>query len=154
MVRVGPVGVELLLDAAVDWAPGAFRVADDGHTWLLDSDVDREALWPVARDELAWLPLLVPVGDDPSGTYLLHLEPGQEVALEGPASPGDAGGVGGGRQVLAVGRAGERGCTMPSLPNHWHRCSPGRSVSTSGARSCSRATRAHCRKRRDGRSPR
>jgi hypothetical protein len=87
VVRVGPFGVELLLDAAVDWAPGAFRVVDGGHTWLLDSGVDREALWPVARDELAWLPLLVPVGDDPSGTYLLHLEPGQEVALEGPQAP-------------------------------------------------------------------
>ena len=87
VVRVGPIGVELLLDAAVDWAPGAFRVVDDGHTWLLGSEVDREALWPVARDELAWLPLLVPVGDDPSGTYLLHLEPGQEVALEGPQAP-------------------------------------------------------------------
>ncbi len=29
-------------------------------------------------------PYWCPLGDDPSGTYLLHLEPGQEVALEGP----------------------------------------------------------------------
>ena len=109
VVRVGPAGVELLLDAAVDWAPGAFTLTDDGHTWLLGSDVDREALWPSARDELAWLPLLVPVGDDPSGTYLLHLEPGQEVSLEGPQAKAMLAAWARGGQVLAVGRAGERG---------------------------------------------
>ena len=44
-------------------------------------------LWPVACEELAWLPLLLPVGDDASGTYLLHLEPGDVVSLEGPDAP-------------------------------------------------------------------
>lgn len=37
--------------------------------------------------ELARLPLLLPVGDDASGTYLLHLEPGHVVSLEGPGAP-------------------------------------------------------------------
>ena len=41
----------------------------------------------MASEELAWLPLLLPVGDDASGTYLLHLEPGDVVSLEGPDAP-------------------------------------------------------------------
>ncbi len=71
--------------ASVDWAPGAFILADDGHTWLLPSDVDRQALFATAIGELAWLPLLVPLGDDQNGTYLLHLDPGEVVSIEGPA---------------------------------------------------------------------
>jgi DNA-binding SARP family transcriptional activator len=84
MVRVGPAGVEFLLDARVDWAPGAFELTDGGRTWLLSPDVDRDALRSAASGELAWLPLLVPVGDDVNGTYLLHLSPGDAVSMEGP----------------------------------------------------------------------
>jgi hypothetical protein len=62
----------------------------------------------LAREELAWLPLLVPVGDDASGTYLLHLEPGEVVSLEGSRRPFDAGILGTDRQVLALGRASGR----------------------------------------------
>ncbi len=87
VVRVGPGGVEVFLDGAVDWAPGAFALADDGRSWRLPADADRTMLWPLACQELAWLPLLVPVGDDASGTYLLHLEPGDVVSLEGPGAP-------------------------------------------------------------------
>jgi hypothetical protein len=84
VVRTGPDGVELLLDEAVDWAPGSFTLAADGKSWRLPADVDRTMLWPDACEELAWLPLLLPVGDDASGTYLLHLESGDVVSLEGP----------------------------------------------------------------------
>jgi hypothetical protein len=87
VVRVGPAGVELLFEEPVDWAPGSFALGDDGKSWRLPADVDRAVLWPDACEELAWLPLLLPVGDDASGTYLLHLEPGDVVSLEGPGAP-------------------------------------------------------------------
>jgi hypothetical protein len=87
VVRTAPDGVEVLLDEAVDWAPGSFTLAADGKSWRLPPDVDRTMLWPGACEELAWLPLLLPVGDDASGTYLLHLEPGDVVSLEGPGAP-------------------------------------------------------------------
>jgi LysM domain len=87
VVRVGPAGVEMLLDEVVHWAPGSFTLADDGSSWRLSAEVDRAVLWPDAREELAWLPLLLPVGDDASGTYLLHLGPGDVVSLEGPEAP-------------------------------------------------------------------
>ena len=87
VVRVGPAGVEVLLEEPVDWAPGSFALGDDGKTWRLPADVDRALLWLDACEELAWLPLLLPVGDDASGTYLLHLEPGDVVSLEGPGAP-------------------------------------------------------------------
>jgi hypothetical protein len=87
VVRVGPAGVELRLDQAVDWAPGSFTLAEDGGSWWLPAGADRTLLWSVACEELAWLPLLVPVGDDAGGTYLLHLEPGDVVSLEGPDAP-------------------------------------------------------------------
>jgi hypothetical protein len=87
VVRVGPAGVEALLEESVDWAPGSFVLSDDGKSWRLPADADRALLWSAACEELAWLPLLVPVGDDASGTYLLHLEPGDVVSLEGPGAP-------------------------------------------------------------------
>ena len=86
IVRVGPPGVEVFFDEAVDWAPGSFTLADDGKSWRLPAGIDRTMLWPDASEELAWLPLLLPVGDDASGTYLLHLEPGDVVSLEGPGA--------------------------------------------------------------------
>ncbi|HVA05747.1 MAG TPA: hypothetical protein VNG12_03295 [Acidimicrobiales bacterium] len=86
VVRTGPDGVEVLLDEAVDWAPGSFTLAADGKSWRLPADVDRTMLWPDACEELAWLPLLLPVGDDAGGTYLLHLEPGDVVSLDGPGA--------------------------------------------------------------------
>jgi hypothetical protein len=87
VVRVGPAGVEVFLDEPVDWAPGPFALADDGKSWRLPADVDLALLWDDASEELAWLPLLLPVGDDASGTYLLNLEPGDVVSLEGPGAP-------------------------------------------------------------------
>ena len=74
------------MEEPVDWAPGSFTLADDGKSWRLPADVDRALLWPDACQELAWLPLLLPVGDDAGGTYLLHLEPGDVVSLEGPGA--------------------------------------------------------------------
>ena len=35
VVRVGPAGVEVLLDEPVDWAPGSFALGDDGKSWRL-----------------------------------------------------------------------------------------------------------------------
>jgi hypothetical protein len=87
VVRVGPDGVEVLLDEAVDWAPGSFRLADDGNSWRLPAEVDPAMLRAHACGELAWMPLLLPIGDDAYGTYLLHLEPGEVVSLEGPDAP-------------------------------------------------------------------
>ena len=87
LVRVGPKGVDLFLGQAMDWAPGAFSLGADGQTWRLDSAVDRDTLWATAGGDLAWLPVLVPVGDGPDGTYLLHLSPGTEVSVDGPGAP-------------------------------------------------------------------
>lgn len=88
LVRVGPDGVELFLDAPVDWAPGAFVLAEDGTSWWLPSDADQATLSMSACCELAWMPLLVPLGDGPYGTYLLHLEPGACVPVVGPGAAG------------------------------------------------------------------
>ena len=35
VIRVGPDGVEALLDEAVDWAPGSFTLSEDGESWWL-----------------------------------------------------------------------------------------------------------------------
>jgi DNA-binding SARP family transcriptional activator len=86
LVRVGPEGVYLFLAQPVEWSPGAFELVDDGLVWRLGSWVDRQALWDEDGGDLAWLPLLVPVGDDLTGTYLLHLAPGDAVSVEGPGA--------------------------------------------------------------------
>jgi len=87
VVRVGPYGVEVSLDEVVDWAPGSFTLAGEGSRWRLPAEVDRAMLWAHSCGELAWMPLLLPVGDDANGTFLLHLEPGEVVSLEGPDAP-------------------------------------------------------------------
>lgn len=88
LVRVGPSGVELLLDEVVEWAPGEFRLADEGRTWVLGAEVDRSQLSARSEGDIAWLPLLLPVGDDKDGTYLLHVGPGEAVTVDGEGAAG------------------------------------------------------------------
>lgn len=88
LVRVGPFGVELLLDDAVDWAPGEFALADEGRSWVLDAAIDHRDLAASAAGVIAWLPLLLPVGDDEDGTYLIHVGPGEQVGVDGEGADG------------------------------------------------------------------
>ena len=88
LVRVGPAGVELFLAAPCDWAPGSFEATGGGERWRLPSEIDRTALSAASAGELAWLPALLAVGDDPTGSYLVPLEPGKIVAVEGPDAAG------------------------------------------------------------------
>ena len=96
LVRVGPAGVELLLAAAQDWAPDGFETTDNGHTWLLPTSSDPDALSVEARRYPAWAPALIPIGDDMSGTYLIPLEPGRSLPV---------GGVGADQALAAMARA-------------------------------------------------
>lgn len=86
LVRAGPDGVEVRLADPVDWVPPGWQPAG-ASGWRLPVG-DRRALVADAGDAAPLLPLLLPLGDDDRGTWLLPVAPGSCVAvLGGEAGP-------------------------------------------------------------------
>jgi DNA-binding SARP family transcriptional activator len=84
-VRVGDLGVELLLDEAWPDAPDRFVASAGGHEWALGADVDTAELQASAADEPAPLPALVSVGVTPEGPVLIDLISAGTLSVEGDA---------------------------------------------------------------------
>jgi DNA-binding SARP family transcriptional activator len=81
LVVVGPAGVEIRLRAPVGWAPDGWERVDE-HTWLRATDGAAPGRPSDAHDPA--MPLLVPVGDDARGTWLVPLRAGDVVPVIGP----------------------------------------------------------------------
>jgi hypothetical protein len=91
LIRVGADGLELLLTRPEPNAPGAFRSfpgdgGEDGWSWVLDATEDVRSLDGV-RDGEPWLAALVVVGELGGDTYLLPVEPGVVIVVDGPQAP-------------------------------------------------------------------
>jgi hypothetical protein len=83
LVVIGPHGVDVHLTAPVGWAPERWERHDE-RTWRLDATADVHQLATVADEHDPWLPLLLPVGDDDQGTWLVPLRPGDLLPVIGP----------------------------------------------------------------------
>ncbi len=75
LVRVGPAGVDVRLAGPVHWAPPGWQLRD-GHSWHLPAGTDPALLQAASAGHDPWLPLLVPVGENEEGTWLVPLVPG------------------------------------------------------------------------------
>lgn len=85
LMRAGPDGVEVRLSPNRGKPPPGW-VAHGASSWLLPSSSDLAVLSRAASGHEPWSPLLLPVGDDDTGTWLLPLEAGSVVHVLGPAA--------------------------------------------------------------------
>ncbi len=82
-VRVGELGVEVLLATAHTEAPAGFEVADTGFVWRLDPTVDLDELRARGPDHGAACPALVSLGASPEGPVAVDLEALGALSVEG-----------------------------------------------------------------------
>lgn len=82
LVVVGTAGVEIRLRAPVGWAPDGWERVDE-HTWLRATDGAATPGRPSDSHDPA-MPVLVPVGDDARGTWLVPLSAGDVLPVIGP----------------------------------------------------------------------
>jgi len=87
LLRVGADGVDAWLAEPARWAPPHWRLLERGRIWHLPASVDPDQLAGRCRGNGAWLPLVVPVGDDERGTWLAVLEPGTCLPVIGSEAP-------------------------------------------------------------------
>lgn len=85
VMRAGPDGVEVRLSQEPGTPPSGW-LAHGASSWLLPSSSDAMALARTASSHEPWSPVLLPVGDDGSGTWLLPLDAGSVVHVLGPAA--------------------------------------------------------------------
>lgn len=83
LVRVGAEGVEVHLADLVDWAPDPWVRRDD-RTWVLPAATDLATLADAAGTHDPWLAVLLPVGDDAGGTWLVPVAAGACLPVIGP----------------------------------------------------------------------
>lgn len=89
LMRVGRDGAEVRFSASAPTPPPRSEWVRSGPTtWLLPSSSDPTALQREAQDAAPWCPVLLPVGDDERGSWLLPLGAGTCVAVLGPDAPG------------------------------------------------------------------
>ena len=82
-VRVGDLGVEILLDNPDPDAPGRFVASDGGRVWALGPEVADDDLRRSVGQEPAPLPALLTVGTTPEGPVLVDLLNAGTLAVEG-----------------------------------------------------------------------
>lgn len=85
LVRAGSDGVEVRFaappsPARTPWVPGGPRA------WILPASVEHDDLRDEARRHRPWTPILLPLGEDERGSWLLPLTAGARVSMIGPAA--------------------------------------------------------------------
>jgi len=85
-LRAGRDGVEIGFAAPGPQPPAPWRRAAPS-TWLLPAAVDLSALARTGSHDGPWCRVLLPLGDDERGTWLLPVEPGTCVSVVGARAP-------------------------------------------------------------------
>ncbi|MCU1489130.1 MAG: rane protein [Acidimicrobiaceae bacterium] len=86
LVRAGSGTVELTLARPVSPAADGFVSRDGGRRWILDPELDLDALEALTAGAGRFLAGLVPVGDDGEASFLVPLGAGRHLVLEGDES--------------------------------------------------------------------
>jgi len=85
-VRVGELGVELLLDPPMAEAAGRFVASEGGHLWRLAPDLPDSDLYTAMRSQPAPRPALVTVGTTAEGPVLIDVRRARTLSVEGEAA--------------------------------------------------------------------
>ena len=85
LVRAGTDGVEVRFaspppPAPAPWVPG------DASAWLLPASLEPDSVRTAARAHHPWMPVLLPLGDDERGSWLLPVTSGACVSIVGAAA--------------------------------------------------------------------
>ncbi|HEY3842117.1 MAG TPA: LysM peptidoglycan-binding domain-containing protein [Acidimicrobiales bacterium] len=80
-ICVGPAGVSFLLQAPTRRAPDGFTISDNGTSW----DIPHESIPPTCPHSPLFR-MVLPVGEDGSGTWLVPLQPGDCLPILGEAA--------------------------------------------------------------------
>ncbi len=84
LVRVGSDGVEVRLRRPVAWAPPGWVLEQEGSSWRLPASLELADVGRGGRRSTPWLPVLLPVGTNDDGTWLVPIGPGDCVPVIGP----------------------------------------------------------------------
>ena len=84
LVRVGSDGVEVRLRRPVAWAPPGWVLEKEGSSWRLPASLELADVGRGGRRSAPWLPVLLPVGTNDDGTWLVPIGPGDCVPVIGP----------------------------------------------------------------------
>jgi len=71
LVKVGPDGIEVRVAGPVDWAPTGWQARHGA--WHLPAATDPVLLAAASAGHDPWLPVLVPVGENEDGTWLIPM---------------------------------------------------------------------------------
>ena len=84
-VRVGELGVELLLDGPRPDAPDGFEAVDGGLAWRLDPTVSSDDMRTAAGEQPPPMPGLITVGTTDEGPVLIDVHRARVLSVEGDA---------------------------------------------------------------------
>jgi LysM domain len=84
LVKVGPDGIDVRLAGPVDWAPPGWQPRHGA--WRLPAGTDPVLLAAASAGHDPWLPVLVPVGENEDGTWLIPMAPGSCLPVLGSAA--------------------------------------------------------------------
>jgi LysM domain len=84
LVKVGPDGIEVRVAGPVDWAPPGWQALHGA--WHLPAGTDPALLAAASAGHDPWLPMLVPVGENEDGTWLIPMAPASCLPVLGSAA--------------------------------------------------------------------
>ena len=88
-IKAGSNGVEILLDDPADLGEKFVPIGDDGKAWRLTSDMTDRMMKQDAGTAFAYSPMLIPIGDSPSGPLLVDFERLGALSITGHAPTRD-----------------------------------------------------------------
>ncbi len=84
LLCVGREGLDLVFTDAINWAPPGWQLGDDGLHWHLVAQEQPDLCAPEATDATPRFPVLLPIGENDAGSWLVAADPGTSIAVVGP----------------------------------------------------------------------
>jgi hypothetical protein len=86
LVCAGTTSIEFRLTISASWAPPGFELSPDGSAWNFLISRTLEGVPPEPPTGPPWIPILLPIGNNEDGTWLVGIPPGGCVSVLGPSA--------------------------------------------------------------------